>query len=606
MEEEVSCAAAQDYTPAPPVATANASTTADLSSSPGQPLNQSVPNETGSLVYNSQYTPPIISSTVPLSHPDFNQMTASQPSFNPAAASTSAALQSSSSFSATLSSSINGYPPGTPQHEGEGSNINGLPVTYTETSYSHPPALISLTPTSPGPDRRSFSNMPSCAFHMTGQMDSTGKGAPSLYSNPQHVSVQQGNKATGTNSPTQRRIPVKIINLSKKKDVGVQCEVGHETLQALFEEERKAVRSSHRRSATSSINSERMLAEDSASGAVFDPSDSVSKFPCEYEGCIRAYVHRKDLVRHMKVAHKISPKVLEPKVVESPAKPNLCQVGNCGKSYFHLKDLRRHQRQCHSVTVAAVAPGSDEFWESGGSLRYPCDFSGCTKSYIHKKDLIRHKRMFHSDSSSRPSIPDPVIVVTAKKKENGVSECSGSTVSSPEHATTRKRFRLDSSAEPQCSPNLPISSMQPGHSLEADLAALSASNIMDNLSVVAGIVGANQLPLPPSLFPIPSSLSGTTTPVSSVLTTDGDVQQLMNTLPSAFSCASAVNGDASAATVEDIASTSAYQSTQLLTSISFPTSTTMTQYSSAQGPFSSDSGVHAASDPCSGILSHVS
>ena len=610
MEDEINCPATQDFSPDVPSAlqdaAANAPITGNLSHSLGQVLHQAVTKDTSSLVYNnqtSQYTPPIMTTTIPLSHPDFNHMAASHPNFNPAAVSTTTALSSTtSSSSPALSSSANAFHPTTSQQIEEGAANIGMPVTYSETSYPHPPALISLTPSSPGSSNRAFTNVPSYAYQMPSQGNTPAKPVAMLHSSIHQTSAQPSNKTT-SNSPAQRRIPIKIINLSRKKDVGIQCEVGHETLQALFEEERQF----SQQQSVNSDYSEIMLAEDAAAGTAFDSSDSVSKFPCEYDGCIRAYVHRKDLVRHMKVAHRISPKLLEPKVVESPAKPNLCQVGNCGKSYYHLKDLRRHQRQCHSVTITAVSPRSDEVWESAGSLRYPCDFSGCAKSYIHKKDLIRHKRMFHSDNSPHPSIPNPVMMVAAKKKDNGASDSSGSAVSSPEHVTARKRFRLDSSAEPQNSPNLPISNLQPGHSLEADLAALSASSIMDNLSVVASIVGSNQLQLPTSLFPIPSSVSGASIPASaaSVLTADGDVQQLINTLPAAFasSVARVEEGEASSS-VEDIHPANSYQSSQLLASISFPTSTTnstiLAQYSQSQELFSGDSVVHATDTPCAG------
>ena len=422
---------------------------------------------------------------------------------------------------------------------------------------------------------------------MNSQTDSSSKSSSAQYLNPLPPKT--------ASSLQQRRAPIKIINLTRKKDIGVQCEVGHETLQALFEEENAMLRRDTMTSCDS-ISSD-ILLDDDLSGPVFDPSDSICKFPCEYDGCERSYVHRKDLVRHMKVTHKISPKLLEPQVIESPAKPNVCSVGSCGKSYYHLKDLRRHQRQCHSVNVAAVSPRPEEVWESGGSLRYPCDYSGCTKSYIHKKDLVRHKRMFHSDNSTHPTVPEPVVVVTAKRKES--TDGNSGSVSSPEQSNgRRKRFRLDSSAEPQSSPNLPISNLQPGHSLEADLAALSASNIMDNLNVVAGVVGMG---LPASLFNIPTTL-GNCQNSTSILTADGDVQQLINTLPSAFSC-----DPTDAATADDMVGTGTYQNSHL---VSFPDSSTtaslLAQYSPIQEAFTDDSSTHTTSVVSAGILSHVS
>ena len=579
----------QDYytTSSNGVSKANAAVTADFGSSLPQPIHQSTTEDTSSLLYNptSSYTSPAITDTVPLSHPDFNQVPTTHSTFSPAA--TTDPIPSSKCSDGLCQAMSQ-------QHELERPLSNGLPVTYPATSgYTQPPPLISV-PTTANQSHNchhSSTMAPPCAYHMNSQTDSTSKSTSVQYLNP--LPLKAG-------SLQQRRAPIRIINLTRKKDVGVQCEVGHETLQALFEEENAA----HRRdtmTSCDSISSDVLAPDDDLSGSVFDPSDSICKFPCEYDSCERSYVHRKDLVRHMKVAHKISPKLLEPQVIESPAKPNVCSVGSCGKSYYHLKDLRRHQRQCHSVTVAAVSPRPEEVWESGGSLRYPCDYSGCTKSYIHKKDLVRHKRMFHSDSSTHPTVPEPVVVVTTKRKES--TDSNSGSVSSPEQPTgRRKRFRLDSSAEPQSSPNLPISSLQPGHSLEADLAALSASNIMDNLNVVAGIVGMG---LPASLFNIPTTLGGGQTSAS-ILTADGDVQQLINTLPSAFSCNSIVPGDA--ATTDDMVGTSNYPNSHL---VSFPDSSSTTtsllaQYSPMQETFTDDNSTHTTSVVSAGILSHVS
>ena len=557
--------------------------TADFGTPLSQPLHQPASTETGSLLYSHtpSYTPPAIATTIPLSHPDFNQVQTNHHTFNP-------------TVTDALSSSCQ---PITHAQDLERPLTNGMNASYTTSSYSlpPPPPLISQPAVTPTQNCHHPGSLPPapCAYHMNSQTDPPADSYSAQYSNPPPPSLPTVAK-TSSNVQTQRRPPIKIINLSTKKNVGVQCEVGHETLQALFEEETAMALSAHGR--CDSISSDILVQEDELCGSVFDGADSICKFACEYNGCMRSYVHRKDLVRHMKVAHKISPKLLEPQVIESPAKPNICSVGNCGKSYYHLKDLRRHQRQCHAVTIAAVSPRPEEVWESGGSLRYPCDYSGCTKSYIHKKDLVRHKRMFHCDNSTHPTVPNPVVVVTTKRKES-VDSNSESISSSPDQPSTRrKRFRLDSSAEPQSSPNLPISNLQPGHSLEADLAALSASSIMDNLSVVAGIVN-----LPTSLFNIPSTMSGALTSPS-ILTADGDVQQLLNTLPTSF-CSSVVPSDASA--TEHMATGEEYPTTHMG---SFPESagntTILGQYSPMQESYTEDT--HTTNTVSTGILSHVS
>lgn len=322
---------------------------------------------------------------------------------------------------------------------------------------------------------------------------------------------------------------VVIINMCTKKEVGIQCEVGDETLQALFEEESQALSSFNGFDSNSSMDT-------SDEG----PS-AICKYPCEFNGCVRSYIHRKDLIRHMKSAHGSLPKVLQPRVIETPAKPHVCHFGDCGKSYFHMKDLRRHQRHCHlgrSITSDVTPLPSNSPAETSDDnatvLRFPCDFNGCTKSYIHKKDLIRHKRTFHQDNSSHPSIPTPVVVVNAnnkkghlmnsvameKEKGNMGSESSENTSSNDER-TNNKRFRLDSSAEPPSIAQLPVGSHQPSSLCgSGDLAGLSASDLIDNISNISAAV-ANILEMDKSPtstgFPIDSltassSAGGSSTP----------------------------------------------------------------------------------------------
>ena len=242
-------------------------------------------------------------------------------------------------------------------------------------------------------------------------------------------------------------------------DIGIQCEVGHETLVALREEEEQAQaeeggdtytptgleigadalhvtndsnqqilllqqggfhEGGERQYATETEGGVLMPSNGSVSAeALLSPQDPlrddkvVHKYPCEVDNCAKAYIHRKDLIRHMKIRHGVSPKKLEPVAMETPEKPYICSVGFCGRSYFHMKDLRRHQRQCHTVGLSAfedTLPDSilDTGVESKSQLRYPCDFPGCIRSYVHKKDLVRHKRLYHKDSSSKPTVPFPI------------------------------------------------------------------------------------------------------------------------------------------------------------------------------------------------------
>lgn len=158
-------------------------------------------------------------------------------------------------------------------------------------------------------------------------------------------------------------------------------------------------------------------------------------------GCNKAYIHRKDVIRHMRIRHGITPQKLEAIVVESPEKPHICGIGYCRRSYFHMKDLRRHQRLCHRVTFTPSLPDEEESPDGGDlnktQLRYPCDFNGCLRSYVHKKDLVRHKRLYHKDGSSKPSIPHPIRYTDTELKEirQKVKQ---------EIDTREKKMRLDS------------------------------------------------------------------------------------------------------------------------------------------------------------------
>lgn len=282
----------------------------------------------------------------------------------------------------------------------------------------------------------------------------------------------------------------KKVTKREVASVGIQCEVGPETLAALREEEAKMFPLVSE-GLGSNIEDQSVLLGD---GCSFEESNSadllspvysqgsekfIQKFPCEYQDCGKAYVHRKDLIRHMRIRHGLAPKNLTPIPVEAPAKPHICQITACGRSYFHMKDLRRHQRQCHAVPLASV---ETEGHPAGapmckGMLRYPCDFASCTRSYVHKKDLIRHKRIFHKDSTPIPTIPTPVHYTDAELKK------------------IRHELKLEVEGGCHCQRLDSTGSMISGgedmgeEMVESDLATLSAANIMQSLSTSGTMVG---------------------------------------------------------------------------------------------------------------------
>ena len=304
----------------------------------------------------------------------------------------------------------------------------------------------------------------------------------------------------------------------KSIEFGIQCELGPETLVALKEEEAEAaalalaqqeqkqkqqkqnsdeVTSSSGNLAPSSISSISAsvpLTSDSRKTCNGQLNDShkddriIQKFPCEVVECSKAYVHRKDLIRHMKIRHGISPKKLEPVIVETPEKPYNCLVGHCGRSYFHMKDLRRHQRQCHTVNSGSSSPGmvAEEICDEDGriQMRYPCDFGGCLRSYVHKKDLVRHKRLFHKDPTNKPTVPIPI-----RYSETDLRKIRQEV--KMEIDKTVEKIRLDStgsagSAATSNGEDTPNSSnilLDAG----ADLASLSASEILANFSANASM-----------------------------------------------------------------------------------------------------------------------
>jgi hypothetical protein len=267
--------------------------------------------------------------------------------------------------------------------------------------------------------------------------------------------TSSSNPTSETNS-TANTAPENSARKSQKpkESVGIQCEVGPETFRALKEEEAQAKLITGSSTSTSgdsansreaveyssslvAASSSSLLLNNAGSPPLHDPLNAASpgvntsgsevnsqsdkvirKYPCELPTCGKAYVHRKDLIRHMTLRHGMSPQKLEPVVIETPEKPYTCQVGVCHKSYFHQKDLRRHQRQCHSVSDNGNLSGAVEMTDADGKVmvRFPCDFPGCQRSYVHKKDLVRHKRVYHKDESKKPSIPIPVKFTEADLK----------------------------------------------------------------------------------------------------------------------------------------------------------------------------------------------
>ena len=214
--------------------------------------------------------------------------------------------------------------------------------------------------------------------------------------------------------PTVERFPV--VQKSKKVTIetGIQCELGPETIKSLIEEE-KALENKEG-------NADLQEEDDGCPSDEESPHDkTVQKYPCELENCGKAYIHRKDLIRHMKIRHGRSPVKLEPVTVEAREKPFACPVGHCGRSYYHLKDLRRHQRICHKANLEtrqkSALKGNVEVDEDCKTqLRYPCDFPNCLRSYVHKKDLVRHKRLYHKDTATKPTIPIPVRYTESELK----------------------------------------------------------------------------------------------------------------------------------------------------------------------------------------------
>ena len=339
----------------------------------------------------------------------------------------------------------------------------------------------------------------------------TGDNEPTLA-----VLATSTSSGHGTSEKTSKK------SQKPKVSVGTQCEVGPETFRALKEEEAQAksagntpAHGSTHESAVLDTTPVSMLQTPISSSLLLSSSETPSvqdvlnasstpnanmsacevtptsqsdkvirKYPCEMSTCAKAYVHRKDLIRHMALRHGMSPQKLEPVVIETPEKPYTCQVGTCRKSYFHQKDLRRHQRQCHSVTDNSNVQDAVEMTDADGKVmvRFPCDFSGCQRSYVHKKDLVRHKRVYHKDESKKPSIPVPVKFTEADLKRIRHEEKSFQDKETP----NTKKPRLDSTGS--------IMSSGEDQSHFSEMAAMQISEAVDitQLSTASPTPGMEQ------------------------------------------------------------------------------------------------------------------
>lgn len=328
-----------------------------------------------------------------------------------------------------------------------------------------------------------------------------------------------------------------IVNESEKEppakrprketvSVGIQCEVGNETIIALREEEQARAQGLYTgpqtdlEMHTNAIHvsdtagqpgvmglSQEAYAEqygvdgtmDAGGEQILSPLQRdekvIHKYPCEVVDCTKAYVHRKDLIRHMKIRHGISPKKLEPIAMETPEKPYGCLVAGCGRSYFHMKDLRRHQRQCHIVSLSHDQLSGDPInGDSRGMMRFPCDFPGCVRSYVHKKDLVRHKRLYHKDSSTKPTVPLALRYTEAELKKTKQEE----KVDKEEGEDGFEKSRLNSTGstvstcgteDPPNSATLTDTDQEMPDPSSSNLNSLDASEIMDSLNTSGSMAG---------------------------------------------------------------------------------------------------------------------
>ena len=375
---------------------------------------------------------------------------------------------------------------------------------YTPAVSNYPGTMVITFPVDLGTSMQSAATLVNSMTSTYGERSLFSYGTNLCISHPYSM-CEEPRQVVATKAETSREPFVaegaQKVSKHEVASIGIQCEVGPETLAALREEEARMFPLVSEDFADSGVEGtledQSVLLNDGCSYEEGNSADLLSpvysqgsekfiqKFPCEHQDCGKAYVHRKDLIRHMRIRHGLAPKNLTPIPVEAPAKPHICQVATCGRSYFHMKDLRRHQRQCHAAPLVPMeAEGLPSVVVGGGPmckgmLRYPCDFVSCSRSYVHKKDLIRHKRIFHKDSTPIPTIPPPIHYTDAELKK------------------IRHELKLEGEGEMGChcqrldSTGSMISGGEDmGEEIaESDLATLSAANIMQSLSSSASMVG---------------------------------------------------------------------------------------------------------------------
>ena len=371
--------------------------------------------------------------------------------------------------------------------------------------------------------------MPGSASQSSVEPSSYNNGPCQFIGTPAHSNVPSStlisHQSGLSDGHSQSIVPMKTF----KVEVGIQCEVGPETLQALLEDDTDSIKGIdeltdcgkhvllqvywqcyiHKQAQlsyggqipsiswkqenansylhvmstccpiiTHLLNSYYTGARTSSSSEASFDDRLVQKFPCRLPSCSKAYIHRKDVIRHMRIRHGITPDKLEAIVVEAPEKPHVCGIGSCRRSYFHMKDLRRHRRSCHQARFPHLHTASDPVEVDNTQMRYPCDFAGCLRSYVHKKDLVRHKRLYHKDPSSKPSVPQPVKYTDSDLKDIRQKV-------KHEIDTKEQKMRLDSTGS-TCN-----SIDGESASNHADCTVLSSSSSLQEVKVVAELDESN-------------------------------------------------------------------------------------------------------------------